>query len=50
MKITSHARRQWHPWFAWFPVRVPSDRFVNGAWVWLEWVERNIETSWKLYR
>lgn len=28
-------RRQWTPWFAWFPVEV-----AQGVWVWLEVVER----------
>lgn len=29
------AEIMWHPWFAWFPVRVES-----GAVVWMRWVER----------
>lgn len=37
MRFPPRPRRdlsQWHPWFAWHPVR------VDGAWTWLETVER----------
>jgi hypothetical protein len=34
-------RSEWHRWFAWFPVRVPSDG--GGHWVWLETIWRRIE-------
>lgn len=30
---------RWHPWFAWYPVRVHDGRAV----AWLEWVERKVE-------
>lgn len=29
---------EWHPWFAWLPVRVTSSDCR-----WLEWVERKVE-------
>jgi len=25
----------WHPWLAWYPVKLPTH-----DWVWLEWIER----------
>jgi hypothetical protein len=30
------ARLEWHPWFAWHPVRITG---TNDG-VWLEWIER----------
>ena len=37
-------RRQWHVWYAWYPVRTP-----NG-WMWLTRVERRWVISLWLYR
>jgi hypothetical protein len=33
----------WHPWFAWYPVRVFDAKIGWGTWVWLETVERVYE-------
>ena len=31
----------WHPWFAWYPVRVPTRGHMSGmTMVWLQTVER----------
>ena len=35
------ARKEWHEWFAWYPVRVAS-----GDCRWLETVERRGEHDW----
>lgn len=43
-------REKWHPWFAWYPVRLnyngpTEDEWLgwdSGQWVWLETVERQI--------
>lgn len=37
----SEARRQWHRWFAWYPVRVEDEQFPH--YVWLEWVKARVE-------
>lgn len=37
--------RYWHPWWAWYPVRLNSSR-----WVWLEWVScRCVLTPWEYF-
>lgn len=33
---------EWHPWFAWHPVRLKGTR----TWVWLETVERYYHCTW----
>ena len=34
-------RGKWRRWFAWYPVRLKSDKSSELLpWVWLEWVER----------
>ena len=44
-------RMKWHPWFAWYPVRMnygPQGEWLgwdSGQWVWLETVERQIEDA-----
>jgi len=53
------AKRRWHWWFAWYPVRVPSKgRMSNQHKVWLQKVRRRIRTEriafdhfcvWKYY-
>ena len=37
------ARGAWHHWFAWYPVRIPSNVYEPGVWIWLEWIERQEE-------
>lgn len=32
--------REWHRWFAWYPVRIPFDPYVVAEWIWLEMVDR----------
>lgn len=34
--------REWHPWFAWFPVDIRGD---HPATAWLSWVERKLMSS-----
>jgi hypothetical protein len=34
-------RYDWHPWFAWYPVRLYSDGMSGGR-VWLRWIECRI--------
>jgi hypothetical protein len=36
----------WHPWFAWFPVRLPYDHFKPGQWVWGEWIWRSVISTY----
>ena len=43
-------RNKWYPWFAWHPVRVPRDEYEPGQWVWLERVERCLQTYDYIYR
>ncbi len=33
--------RDWHSWFAWYPVRLSFDQ--NDSRVWWEWIERKKE-------
>lgn len=33
-RLTGNARKLWHTWFAWFPVR------VGLTWVWMESIDR----------
>lgn len=32
--------QRWRPWFAWYPVTVLSDDWLESRAVWLEWIER----------
>lgn len=34
MRWLAHNDKEWHRWFAWYPVE------VDGRWVWMEHVER----------
>ncbi len=39
--VKDRARRWWHPWFAWRPVKFPSEgRRSRQTWVWLETIQR----------
>lgn len=31
---------EWHPWFAWYPVRVVILNFEFDGWVWLHEIQR----------
>lgn len=50
MKWNYEASRPWHRWFAWYPVRLRTESTYafSTAYVWLEWVERKIVTSYGL--
>ena len=41
--------RDWHPWFAWYPVRLSYED--NDKRVWLEWIERKTENcqGWMIH-
>ncbi|MEA1980841.1 MAG: hypothetical protein U9N54_07705 [candidate division Zixibacteria bacterium] len=40
-KAKSRLKRQWHTWFAWYPVRVPTKGRMSGMHkVWLQKVQR----------
>ena len=40
-------KHQWHPWFAWYPVRVLDTETYGRVWVWLEKVERIYVYGWE---
>lgn len=47
-KINQRDLKEWHSWFAWYPVQTE-----DGYWVWLELVWRRVEYStydvWNYY-
>ena len=49
MRWASKAKQnllEWHLWWAWFPVRIPQTREVDGQWVWLEVIFRRFVQTW----
>lgn len=46
-------KQEWHPWFAWFPVRITTESGTAYI-VWLEHIERRVLPStydeWPEYR
>ena len=50
MRWTSRAKQkhgEWHRWFAWHPVRIPSDVYQDGMWIWREYIERQGTSDWE---
>lgn len=44
------AKRLWHTWFAWYPVRVPTKGRMSGMkMVWLSKVKRKSKTFYCMY-
>lgn len=42
-------RKEWHRWFAWYPVRIAPGDGSSGPVVWLEYVETRRETNSGFY-